>query len=409
MNTRPQFNASTSLTDLPPQIYYVHPLALSGRQAWEEVFAHAQDLGFDTILSGPLFERGAGASIFTTRNFDRLDPALGLGDDPIKAIAALVEMARAHDLKFMLDLVIDQVAVDREHAPPVAADPRLKPQLNGARKIDFMAEARHIEGWRQRLAALAGVGVAGFRCVGIGRVAPEAWHDLITFTRRTKPDTIFVAWTPGSAFADRKALKGSGIDGSFSSLAWWDMEERWIMDEYQIQRDLGYQIAFPEAPFGKRIAHGTDGCEVLKRKAVRALKLASTFTSGIMIPMGFEYGVSLPLDPLNGDGAGLRGLRDQGSYDLSADIREINGATNKTAAGFARRPLKLVSASQGPVVGLFQTDQEDSRASEKMRVVLLNRDLRKVAPAPFNLLREAASPSCRFWRRKTRRRCSTPS
>ncbi|AYC99887.1 alpha-1,4-glucan--maltose-1-phosphate maltosyltransferase [Neorhizobium sp. NCHU2750] len=392
MNTRPQFVSRIPLTDLPPQIYYVHPLALAGITAWEEMFGHARDLGFDTVLSGPLFHRGKGTSVFTAADFDRLDPALGLGRDPVEAIAALVAAAGRHELKFMLDLVIDQVAVDDAHETAIAADPRLKPQQNGGRRIDFLAETRQIDSWRGRLEAFAGAGVAGFRCLGIGRVASEVWHDMIAHTRRAKPDTIFVAWTPGSPFAARRALAGTGMDGSFSSLAWWDMEERWIMDEYQIQRDLGYQIAFPEAPFGRRIAHGTDGCEILKRKAIRSLKLASTFTSGLMIPMGFEYGISLPLDPLYGDGSGLRGLKDQSSYDLSADIREITAQTNKSAAGFARRPLKLVSASQGPVVGLFQTDEEDSRASEKMRVVLLNRDLRKTAPAPFNLLRVAASP-----------------
>ncbi|TWF58824.1 alpha-1,4-glucan--maltose-1-phosphate maltosyltransferase [Neorhizobium alkalisoli] len=392
MNTRPQFASRTLLTDLPPQLYYVHPLALKGMEAWKEVFAHARNLGFDTVLSGPLYQRGDGSSIFTALDFERLDPELGLGDNPVEAIAMLVAAAKGFELKFMLDLVVDRVAVDREEAKQSAADPRLSPQQMGAKSVNFLADVQHIASWRERLVSLAKLGVAGFRCMGIGRVAPEVWSDLITHTRSFKPETIFIAWTPGSAFADRQVLKGCGMDGSFSSLAWWDMEERWIMDEYQIQRELGYQVAFPEAPFGRRIAHGTDGCEVLKRKALRALKLASTFTSGLMMPMGFEYGVSLPLDPLHGDGAGLRGLKEQSSYDLSAEIREINGTPNKTAAGFARRPLKLVSASQGPVVGLFQTDQEDSRASEKMRVVLLNRDLRKVAAAPFNVMREAASP-----------------
>jgi starch synthase (maltosyl-transferring) len=391
MNTRPQFASRTLLTDLPPQLYYVHPLVLKGVEAWKEIFAHARNLGFDTVLSGPLYQRGDGASIFTALDFERLDPELGLGDNPAEAIAMLVAAAKDFELKFMLDLVVDRVAVDREEAKQSAADPRLSPQQMGTKSVNFLADVQHISSWRERLVSLAKLGVAGFRCMGIGRVAPEVWSDLITHTRSFKPETIFIAWTPGSAFADRQALNGCGMDGSFSSLAWWDMEERWIMDEYQIQRELGYQVAFPEAPFGKRIAHGTDGCEVLKRKALRALKLASKFTSGLMMPMGFEYGVSLPLDPLHGDGAGLRGLKEQSSYDLSAEIREINGAPNKTAAGFARRPLKLVSASQGPVVGLFQTDQEDSRASEKMRVVLLNRDLRKVAAAPFNVMREAAS------------------
>ncbi|MEQ1403448.1 maltotransferase domain-containing protein [Neorhizobium sp. Rsf11] len=390
MNTRPQFASRTSLSQLPPQIYYVHPLILKGLDAWREVFAHAKDLGFDTVLTAPLFARGRNASVFVTRNFDRLDPELELGTSVEDGFKALIEAARAQDLRLMLDLIIDRVA-DDEHTGSIAADPRVAPQESLSRRIDFLSEARHVEDWRNRMAWLAGLGIAGFRCLGIGRIAPEAWYNLIVSTRRAAPGTSFLAWTPGSAFEDRKALKGAGFDGSFSSFAWWNLEERWIMDEYQIQRQIGYQITFPEAPFGKRMAHGTDSCEVLQRKAIRALKLASTFASGLMIPMGFEYGAAVPLDPLHGDGLGLRGLQDQGAFDLSGDIRALNASTNKTVAGFARQPLRLISASQTPAVALLQTDQEDLRASQKIRVVVLNRDLRKVTSAPFNVLREAAS------------------
>lgn len=390
MDTRPQASSRISISR-PPQIYYVHPLMLKGHDAWLEVFTHARDLGFDTVLTAPLFERGHNASVFVTRNFDRLDPDLELGESVEDGVKALVQAARGNDLKLMLDLVADRVAVDDKPAGSIIADPRVAPQESCSKRIDFRGEVRHIEDWRNRMTLLTGLGVAGFRCLGIGRLAPEAWYDLIASTRKFAPETTFLAWTPGSAFEDRRALAGAGFDGSFSSLAWWNLEERWIADEYQIQRQIGYQVTFPEAPFGKRIAHGTDGCEVLQRKAIRALRLASTFASGLMIPMGFEYGAATPLDPLHGDGTGLLGLRKQGSFDLSDDIRAVNGWTNKTVAGFARQPLKLISASQSPAVALMQTDEEDIRASQKIRVVVLNRDLRRVVNAPFNVLREAAS------------------
>jgi len=392
MNTRPQFASRISLSQVPPQIYYVHPLMLRGIETWRELFAHVRDLGFDNVLSAPLYQRGRNASVFVTRDFDRLDPELGLGDNIEDGIRSLVEAARAANVKLMFDLVVDQVATDDAHPRPVVADPRKPPQENESRRIDFMQEPRHIEDWHGRLKWLTGLGVAGFRCMGIGRIAAEAWYALIASTRSAAPETTFIAWTPGTAFEDRKALQGAGFDGSFSSFAWWNLEERWIMDEYQIQRELGYQITFPEAPFAKRLAHGTDSCEVLERKAVRALRLASTFASGLMIPMGFEFGAAVPLDPLHGDGLGLRGLRDRGSFDLSSDIRAINASINKTAAGFARQPLRVISPSQSPAVALLQTDQEDIRTSQKVRVVVLNRDLRRATRAPYNVLREAAAP-----------------
>jgi starch synthase (maltosyl-transferring) len=392
MNTRPKLDQRISLSQLPPQIYYVHPLMLKGLDAWREVFAHARDLGFDTVLSAPLYERAAGGSVFVTRDFEKLDPALGLGEDAVPGISALVAAAKQYDIKLMLDLPLDRVARDESHPAPVTADPRVPPQRQASRTVDFLGEVKHLEDWRRRLAKLTEIGIEGFRCLGVGKIAPEAWYELILATRATKPKTTFLAWTPGSSFEDRKALAGTGFDGSFSSFAWWNLDERWIMDEYQVQRELGYQVTFPEAPFARRMAHGTDSAEVLQRKAIRALKLASTFASGLMVPMGFEYGASVPLDPLAGDGSGLRALREQGSFDLSGDIRAINATTNKTAAGFARQPLRLISTSQTPAIALLQTDKEDVRNSQKIRIVVLNRDLRKVVSAPFNVLREAASP-----------------
>ena len=390
MNTRPQFASRISLSQLPPQIYYVHPLMLKGLDGWREAFAHARDLGFDTVLTAPLFERGHNAGVFVTRNFDRLDPALGLGTSVEDGIRSLIRAASQAKIKLMLDLVVDRVAADGEQASPIIADPRRTAQESGSRRIDLLQDVRHVEDWRRRLTMLTGLGIAGFRCLGIGKVAPEVWYDLIVSTRKSAPETAFLAWTPGSSFEDREDL--AGFDGSFSSFAWWNLEERWILDEYQIQREIGYQITFPEAPFGKRLAHGTDGTEILERRAIRALKLASTFASGLMVPMGFEFGAALPLDLLAGDGLGIRGLRDQGSFDLSSDIRGINAGINKTTAGFARQPLRLISTSQTPAVALLQTDHEDIRASGKIRVVVLNRDLRKTVTAPYNVLREAASP-----------------
>jgi starch synthase (maltosyl-transferring) len=378
---------------VPPRIYYVNPLMLQGLDDWREAFDHARDLGLDTVLTAPLFEAAANASIFVTGRYDRLDPRLGLGEDVADGMGRLCEAARDAGVRLMIDLVVDRIAPEAGEQGPVVADPRKPPIVSMSRPIDLAQASDHLERWRERLQALAGYGIAGFRCFGIGRVAPEIWSELISAARGAAPETTFIAWTPGTAFHDRSALVGTGFDGSFSSFAWWDLEERWIVEEHDVQRRLGYQVFFPEVPYGRRIAHGTEGTEVLQRRAVRALELGPIFASGVMIPMGFEFGAAMPLDAMHGAERGLRGLRDRGLYDLSSKIRALNGAAETVPAGFGRRPLQLVLASQAPTTVLVQADREDPRAAQEMRVAVLNRDLRRSSRVPANLLRGVAS-SC---------------
>src|SRR5690606_6633421 len=127
-------------------------------------------------------------------------------------------------------------------------------------------------------------------------------------------------------------------------------------EEHLIQRSLGYQIAFPEAPFGKRLAHGTESCEVLERRALRSLKLSAHLGGGLMIPMGFEFGASMPLDQMSGDGLGLAGLRDQSSFDISGEIRATNEQLQQIHEEFDRRPLTLIAGSNTSAIAILQSD-----------------------------------------------------
>src|SRR5262249_25382898 len=149
-----------------------------------------------------------------------------------------------------------------------------------------------------------------------------------------------------------------GFDGTFSSLAWWDLKEGWFLEEYRLQQGLGLQIAFPEAPFSRRTANGTEGREVLERRSVRALQLAAHLGGGLLVPMGFEYGAALPLDPTHGDGSGLRAFRTNCAFDISAEIRAAN--TTKAAEHAARfEALWLHTDASSPVSLLAQADHPD--------------------------------------------------
>ncbi|MBT9370937.1 maltotransferase domain-containing protein [Rhizobium sp. CSW-27] len=376
-----------------PRLYYLHPLLLRGEQAWAAAFRHARNLGFDTVLCAPPTARSEGASVFVARDPDRLDPLLGFGEDLDTGLQRLAALAGTHGLSLMVDLVVDRQALAGSQAEPVLADPRQPPDEAGSRKLalDDDALAQHLDAWCSRIETMVRAGISGFRCLGLDRVPQDTWRRLIEAGRAADPSTAFLAWTPGTSFELRRTLPGLGFDGCFSSLAWWDLESRWFIEEYEIQRRFAWQIAFPEAPFARRLAHGMESTEIRLRRAHQALQLAATLGQGLMVPMGFEYGATSPLDPIFGDGGGLRGLAERQTYDLSADIRATNERLDRSDDRFAQKPLRLISSTQSPALALLQADSEDTRTAGGVRLVVVNRDLRRTAPAPLNALREAAS------------------
>jgi starch synthase (maltosyl-transferring) len=377
-----------------PRIYYVHPLLLRGTEAWRALFEHVKGLGFDTVLTAPLWQRAPGASVFVTDDPDHLDPHLGVGEKLEDGLRTLSALAETCGLKLMLDLVIDRTAKDGGPIQGAVADPRIHPQDACGHRLDLAdpgARQAHAAEWSDRIARMAGAGIAGFRCLGIDRVPMETWRQLIEAGRAARPDLTFLAWTPGTSFEIRRALPALGFDGCFSSLAWWDLESRWFIEEHDIQRRFSYQIAFPEVPFAKRLAHGMESSEIRARRAAQALELAGAVGQGLMVPIGFEYGATTALDPTHGQGEGLRGLADQRIYDMSAEVRNLNQRLAARGDGFGNRPLRLISTTQSSAIALIQANAEDLRSADQVRLVVVNRDLRRAAPAPLHAVREAAS------------------
>ncbi|MCH4549657.1 alpha-1,4-glucan--maltose-1-phosphate maltosyltransferase [Rhizobium changzhiense] len=384
------FSANQGVLSTPPRIYYVNPLLLQGIDAWREVFDHAADTGFDRVVTAPLFDRGGERSIFASQDLNRLDPQLSLGSAIEDGVGRLAEAARKSGVTLMMDVMLDGKARNSEAGfRPV--DPRRSPLDPAEPMIAMEAESRSrlLEEWTERLQELAGLGLSGYRMLGIDRIAPAVFKSLIAAVRE-KADAQFLAWTPGTDFGARDAVKNTGFDGCFSSMAWWDFDERWFIEEHRVQAPLGWQIAFPEPPFARRIAHGTESRELLERRAIRALRLAASLGGGLMVPMGFEYGATTPLDPTHGNGAGLRGMRHDLAFDISSEIRLANTDIGKNPHARAAS-LRLIRNANGPVSALLQSAAEDLRSTETVRFILLNRDLRKSAPAPVTALREAAS------------------
>ncbi|SMC87481.1 alpha-1,4-glucan--maltose-1-phosphate maltosyltransferase [Rhizobium sp. RU36D] len=372
-----------------PRIYYVNPLMLGGPADWRAVFDHAADLGFNAVLSAPLFKRGATNSVFDAGDLERTDPLLGLAAPIEDATAQLSEVADKRNLAFMLDLVVHPT---QQPDRPPALDPRKAPTATGGswHMLDAEAADQRRAEWRDRVRRLAATGVTGFRCLGLDLVPAEVWADLIAGSAKTDRPPTFLAFTPGTDFALRRRLSEIGFSGCFSSFGWWDLKESWFEEEYRLQQAFGLQVHFPEAPYAKRLAHGMDGRELLERRSIRALQVAASLEGGLLIPMGFEFGSSLPLDPTYGNGAGLRALREGGSFDLSGEIRSANTALARIEA--TGTPSAIGIDANGPITVVTKSDAADPRLAQAMDLVIVNRDLRRAITLPRPALREIASP-----------------
>lgn len=370
---------------ISPRIYYVNPLLLSGADRWSEAFDHAASLGFNTVLSAPPFMRVCGRGVFGPVDFDHLDPALQLEGRALNGLAALVGSARERGLDLMLDLPVNAGGVN-DLSALTSLDPRASPvapfKARGRVELEPVLEA-----WTKRFVEHASVGLAGYRLLDLETFGPDGVKALIALAKNANPATRCFAYTPGTDFTFRRELRGSGVDGIFSSLAWWDLRESWFLQEYRLQHGIAPQITFPEAPFVKRLAHGTDSREIRERRSLRALQLAAELGDGLLIPMGFEFGAVLPLDPLQGNGEGVKALKAQGAFDISAGVRSVN-LTRRDSG-----PLQVIRCdSSNQVTVIAKADHADLRVAGDARLIAVNRDLRRVATLPDEILRRSASP-----------------
>jgi len=299
-------------TAFPPRIYYLHPWAGSPHKDWSSSLDHIQALGFDHLLIAPPFAIEAQGSLFVTADHDRFYD----GRPAEEALSALAKDCRARGLTLLIDLVLDRVAASnpltrqypeffRHPDSNLGLDPRASLDSHGVAEGLYAADATDpISDWvRQRLASWKRAGFGGYRCLAPHKIPPALWRSL----RAADPDSLFLAWTPGLSEADVLGLAGCGFDFGFSSVRWWDGKASWLVEEHDARRPIFPLIAFPEEPFGRRLAADVSDRSLLLATYRHALSRAVATGSGLMIPMGFEHAAPQRLDALSAPTSGPAG------------------------------------------------------------------------------------------------------
>src|SRR5271165_416318 len=322
---RPERRAS------PPRVYAID-LTRSRRSAPHALMSWIADAGFDTLL------------LSLPRHFGTADVAV---------LPPIVEMAARSGLRVHLDLVLH---VAGESSPSVkrhpdwyrpagqrAADPREVPPPPGTHLVNPRTPA-FVEGfseyWGWYLRGLGEAGISGFRCKPNAAIPPLVWRALIA----AAPGFRFAVWTPGMPAADVMKLPRGCFDVTYNSLAWWDFGAGWLREE--IARlgkiaPVGSSVGLPTVP-----AHATT-----PRAARRLLDVAAGNGHGLLLPMGFEFGLHSDLTHPKHGADDWRRLRENAWLDLTFAVRDAN---RRLAARRVPVPLpQLLSSPEADAAVLF--------------------------------------------------------
>src|SRR5205814_420495 len=175
-------------------------------------------------------------------------------------------------------------------------DPERKTVWGDLAELDYRPPQRNeiVAYFEALVRHYAGLGFGGFRCDAAYKVPAEVWRRLIGTAKSVDPEILFLAENLGATLDEVEALAPAGFDYLFNSVKWWDFESPWLLDQYDRFRHIAPTIGFPESHDTERlvtelVAAGFPDSEV-EAHYRQAYAFAAAFSTGVMMPMGFEYG-----------------------------------------------------------------------------------------------------------------------
>ena len=395
-----------------PRFYNLFPLIVGTVSDWRAELPRIAALGFDWVYVNPFGESGFSGSLYATRDPARLDPRFrdpdgGTDDDQIRAF---VDEARRHGLRVMADLVVNHASKDAilaterpdafvrnmwgELESPYAVDPddpTKRTVWGDLAEFDWHTPAAReflLGYWDADLARLGSLGVAGFRCDAAYKVPPEVWRELIGRAKARNAACLFAAETLGCTDAETAATAGAGFDFLFNSFAWWDFRKSWAVENYEATRLLAPSIAFPENHDTDRVAagHDEDDAEGTARDLAMRYALAAFFSSGVLMPFGYEWGSRRKLHVVETTPADQE--RETG-IDISDRIAAINRLKAELPAANVEGAAQRLSAGDAPYLALLRFDAGHALAARSGILVLANPGSEAVTVEPGEVLGRA--------------------
>ncbi len=325
----------------PVIIYNLFPRLVGWLELWYEHFERIKSMGFNWVYINPIHYAGFSGSIYSIKEYyDIYDPALineKRDMSPDDMIKEMINEVHKRDMKIMVDLVLNHTAIDcpllKEHPKWYKYDEDGEIEHPKAMDGDIIVaewgDLADIDNenssdkkglwnyWKKLIEHYLELGFDGFRTDAAYQVPSELWQYLIEAARDKKPDTEFFAETLGCEAEDIIRIGEAGFTYTFNSSKWWDYEEKWGLKQYNENIGVSKSISFAETHDTTRLAEEyDDNWAMIKQR----LLFASIFSSGVMLPIGAEFGFLKKIDVVKTNSLDWEPIR----YDLSDFISKCN-------------------------------------------------------------------------------------
>jgi starch synthase (maltosyl-transferring) len=357
------------------RIYNLFPTLAGNVREWAAHLPRIAAMRFNAVYLNPFHYPGFSGSLYAVKDYYRLNPRFRGGEagDDDALLAGFTAAAHGLGLKVIMDLVVNHTARDSELIEsrphwfardrsgalisPYAtdpADPSRKTVWGDLAELDYRPPQQD-----QILAYFAdlvrhylALGFDGFRCDAAYKIPAAVWRGLIAAGKAKAPAAVFLAENLGAPREAVLALAEAGFDYLFNSVKWWDFESPWLLEQYEAFRHIAPSIGFPESHdtprlVGELLAAGFPEAEIEPRYR-QAYALAAAFSTGVMMPIGFEFGWSRRFDVV----AAPPAEPEPGRFDLSPFIAEVNAMKAAVPALNEEGPQRRLSAPDDPLVVL---------------------------------------------------------
>ncbi|MGA7982225.1 MAG: alpha-amylase family glycosyl hydrolase [Chromatiaceae bacterium] len=373
--------------DQGPRIYNLFPLLVGTVEDWKTKLPAIAGMGFNWVFLNPFHETGSSGSLYAVRDYYRLDSRFQAAKrgDADKLLKGFLDAAERAGLAVMMDLVINHTAKDSdlvaEHPawyahdadgavrPPFAVNPDDPDDVTvwgDLAEIDYSdrpERAQVLAYWNDVVAHYGQLGFRGFRCDAAYQVPGEVWSELIATARDAAPNAEFFAETLGAQADQIEQLRSAGFDYIFNSAKWWDFRADWLLDQYEQFRHLAPSIAFPESHDTARVAAASGGEE---RESRFWYLFAAVFSTGVMMPIGYEFGFRRPLHVVKTRPDDW----EQAAFDLQPFVAAVNEMKAHTPVLNEEGPQERFTDEDATAVGLLRR----SDTSAQRTAVLINPD-----------------------------------